>query len=399
MGFKKSIRRGPGVICSLLLIGAVLLAGDREALAQASRQEEIARLQAEKAQQLRPPERSTGEKVLAQVEEIVASPSATVYPWVGSVYPGGFLGFGGGFRQTYADTGVFNALGAWSLKNYKLARADLKLPEFADRRIALVARGVWLDAPSVAFYGLGPDSNADARRTFEYQPATVGITGTMRLTDWLATGAAVDYLDVKTGRGTVGDLIAPGLGLDFSYLIGRASIAVDWRDSPGYSRRGGLYRVEWTPHVDRDDGGFGFRQTEAEVVQLLPLFRASSVLAFRGLVTTTDTRESETVPTFMLPALGGGSTLRGYPSWRFRDRHRLLFSGEYRWTPAQLIDMALFADAGKVAARRRDLDLDNLKTNYGIGIRFHGPTFTALRLDLARGREGWVINLGGGTAF
>ena len=45
--------------------------------------------------------------------------------------------------------------------------------------------------------------------------------------------------------------------------------------------------------------------------------------------------------------------LRGYPSWRFRDRNRLLLTGEYRWTAGQFVDMALFVDAGKVAARVR----------------------------------------------
>ena len=53
-----------------------------------------------------------------------------------------------------------------------------------------------------------------------------------------------------------------------------------------------------------------------------------------------------------MPELGGSHTLRGYSSWRFRDRNRLLLTGEYRWTAGPFVDMALFVDAGKVAARR-----------------------------------------------
>jgi hypothetical protein len=30
----------------------------------------------------------------------------------------------------------------------------------------------------------------------------------------------------------------------------------------------------------------------------------------------------------------------------------------------------------------------------GIGARFHGPTFSVLRLELARSREGWKIVAG-----
>jgi hypothetical protein len=36
---------------------------------------------------------------------------------------------------------------------------------------------------------------------------------------------------------------------------------------------------------------------------------------------------------------------------------------------------------------------------WGIGARFHGPTFTVLRLELARGREGWIIVAGGSQPF
>ena len=61
--------------------------------------------------------------------------------------------------------------------------------------------------------------------------------------------------------------------------------------------------------------------------------------------------------------------------------------------------MALFVDAGKVEGRRSDLDLSDLKTGYGIGIRFHGPTFTPLRVDLARGDEGIRAHISGGLTF
>jgi outer membrane translocation and assembly module TamA len=54
----------------------------------------------------------------------------------------------------------------------------------------------------------------------------------------------------------------------------------------------------------------------------------------------------------------------------------------------EYVDMAIFYDAGKVASRRSDLDFDGLKSDVGIGIRFHSPRATALRIELARGNEG-----------
>jgi outer membrane protein assembly factor BamA len=94
------------------------------------------------------------------------------------------------------------------------------------------------------------------------------------------------------------------------------------------------------------------------------------------------------VPFFLLPDLGGSHTIRGYQPWRFRDRNRLLLSGEYRWTAGSFLDMALFVDAGKVAPRLADLDLHGLTTSYGIGAAFHTPISTVTRIELARTREG-----------
>ena len=54
----------------------------------------------------------------------------------------------------------------------------------------------------------------------------------------------------------------------------------------------------------------------------------------------------------------------------------------------RFFESAVFYDAGKVAARTSDLDLNHLKTDYGFGVRFHAPMATVLRVDVARSREG-----------
>ena len=43
----------------------------------------------------------------------------------------------------------------------------------------------------------------------------------------------------------------------------------------------------------------------------------TAIHSLRGLATITDLDDTSEVPFFMLPALGGGSTLRGYPDFRF----------------------------------------------------------------------------------
>ena len=82
----------------------------------------------------------------------------------------------------------------------------------------------------------------------------------------------------------------------------------------------------------------------------MPLFRDAWVLSFRGKVDTTFVGDDQAIPFFMLPALGGGSSLRGFASWRFRDRHSLLLQAEWRVLVNSFFDTAVFADAGKVTA-------------------------------------------------
>jgi hypothetical protein len=51
----------------------------------------------------------------------------------------------------------------------------------------------------------------------------------------------------------------------------------------------------------------------------------------------------------------------------------------------------VFYDAGKVAARREDLDLNGLESDYGFGFRLHGPLATPVRIEVARSHEGWRL--------
>ena len=75
-------------------------------------------------------------------------------------------------------------------------------------------------------------------------------------------------------------------------------------------------------------------------------------------------------------------------------------SAEVRWTPNRnAMDMAVFYDAGKVTSRRGDLNFEHLKSDVGIGVRFHGPSSTPLRIELARGNEGLRLVFAGSAAF
>lgn len=389
-----------------ILIVISIVAFANQGWAQQTREEQRAAEQARKAGNLQLYVPGPIEKYAARFENTFQNPPP-VYAFIGGVFPGGAVALGPGVRHRFTSGAFADVHGAWSIKNYKIVDASLKLPALVDRRIAVETHANWLDAPKVAFFGLGGDTPKSNRTTYLYRTKTAGASARVQLLPRLSAGGGLDYLDVTTDRSR--DLAeieerftlatAPGLGVNPAYIHSHAFAAIDWRDGEAYSRSGGLYRLDWSDYAQREDGVYGFSRVDAEANQFVPLFQSNWVLAFRALGSFTSTDDGNQVPYFLMPSLGGSAQLRGYASWRFRDRNRVLLSGEYRWPAGQFVDMAVFFDAGKVAPRRGDLDLEGLRTSFGIGIRFHTPAATVLRTELARTSDGLGLIFAFGPSF
>lgn len=366
--------------------------------AQQTRAEEHAKKQAEKAGALRPPEPNRAERIVTKVtnSSLFGATPVGIYPVVRSIYPGGWIAVGAGYRRPYADSGSIIASGAWSIRNFKTVDLQVRSPLLVGGRFNFDVHANWIDAPTVAFYGLGAQSRNRNKARFGYEPITVGAAGQVRPHRFVTIGGGADYLDINTSTGApqtsiqerFSTLTVPGLGSDPEYIRSRGFVQFDWRQNPGYTGTGGLYRIVVDRYAERSHYGVGFRSVEGEVVQLVPFLRANWVIALRGLVTVTDTPTTgHVVPFYLMPSIGGTRTLRGYSSFRFRGAHRMAGSVEYRWTPSKFMDMAIFYDVGKVADRRSDLDFNDLKSSVGVGARIHGAAGTVLRLEVAHSRE------------
>ena len=102
---------------------------------------------------------------------------------------------------------------------------------------------------------------------------------------------------------------------------------------------------------------------------------------------------------------GGGSDLRGYPSWRWTDQAVGYATAEYRYriweehtwkaTPG-VLEAAIFADAGDVAPEIGDLDTEDIKTSYGLEVRMYLKDSPVFRLGVAHSDEGTRVNLSTG---
>ncbi len=362
----------------------VMVAIASTAFAQETREEARAAAQAQKAGELRPYEPTVLERRVERIGAFLNAKRGPVYPFIGSVMSGGGLAVGPGYIGRFGDTGVVDAHVAWSIRNYKTATGAVQLPKFADNRVGVEMHASWLDAPNVAFYGVGNDSIKADRTGLSYRTTTVGATARVQVAPLVAVGGGLDAIQMETGPTGAASLAA----VSPSYRRSSVFAEMDWRQSPGYTSRGGLYRVEWSDYRQTNAGANSFNRLDAEVQQFVPILRENSVFAFRALASTTSTASGEEVPYVLLPDLGGSHTLRGYSTWRFRDRNRMLLTGEYRWKAGHFVDMSLFMDAGMVAPRFADIDIQNFRKTYGLGMSFHTPISTVTRIELARTSEG-----------
>jgi len=350
------------------------------ASAQESREAELAAQRQDKSQRLTAYKPDPVERRLAKIESALATFSHDgLYPFVGGVMSGGGMAVGPGYRGRYADSGTWDVHSAWSFRNFKVVDAAMQLPAFADGKVRISVAAKRLDAPRLAFYGIGGDSSTADRRNFAYASTTFGVAATVRPTKLLALGGGLESVQFDTKLA--------GAALNPEYRRTRVFAEIDSRTSPGYTRRGGLYRVEWSDYR-ATTGGRSFQRTDGEVQQYVPLLRENWVIALRALTSISHSASAGDVPYFLMPDLGGSDTLRGYPSWRFRDRNRVLLSGEYRWTAGPFADMAIFLDAGQVAPRAAAFAVSQFKKTYGIGLTLHTMTTSVTRIDLARTPEG-----------
>jgi hypothetical protein len=373
-----------------------------------TRQAAIEQAQAEKLKVLHPYVPSKGEQLAARVERILTGEGKHVHPFFESAYSGGGFAFGAGYARYVSGYNFLDVRGSYSMANYKRAEIEFVAPRLFHRRGELSLIGGWRDAPQVRFDGLGIDTSKDDRTNYRLQRPNASGLLTLRPTRrYLLLRGGVEWTkwSQEPGQGSFPSVetvytpeTLPGLGADPAYVHTQATVGFDWRTSPGYSRRGGYYGITGHDYNDREKA-FGFQQVDYEVIQHVPVLRETWVFSFRALARTTFDKDGQVTPFFMLPYLGGSSTLRGYDSLRFRDRNSLLLQGEWRIMASRYLDSAVFYDAGKVTARPSDLDFDGLKHDYGFGLRFHGPISTPLRLELARGSDGLSLVVSTSAVF
>jgi len=316
----------------------------------------------------------------------------------------GWISLGAGYRApVFQRRAWLETSAAYSWRGYRVADAGFEVPEIGGSRVSLGTQVHWQDLTQVSYFGTGPDSSSALRTDYGLRTTEVIGFATYHPRDVVALEARVGRVsrpDLSSSSGPF-DSGYPDAMLIFrnepgfdqieqpGFLHTQVSATADTRDHPGLPRRGGMYRAAAAVYSDRDDGRFSFRRYELEALRAIPLSPVRWTLVLHGWSVFSDTTGDSEVPAYMLPSLGGSTTLRSYADYRFHDRHVLLVSAESRWALFDHVDAALFADSGGVAARVRDLGLKEI--SYGVGLRVHVRSTTIGRVDVAHGREGWRL--------
>jgi hypothetical protein len=367
--------------------------------AASSRQAAIEQEQAAKDANLHPYNPNKGERIFQHIDTVLQGGTLRWHPFFESAYSGGGFTLGAGHVNYVSAYNYIDARASYTFTGYKRAEVEFVAPRMFNRRAHLSVLGGWREATQVGFYGIGTNTSKDDRTNYLFQQPYGSALFTIfptRHVLMLRGGAEFSRWKQESGEGSFPSVetkytpaTLPGLGAEVTYLHTQGTVGLDWRTSPGYTRRGAYVGATLHDYSDRDDD-FGFQLAEYEGIAHLPILREAWVLSFHGRVQTAFDKDGQEIPFFMLPALGGGSSLRGYSSWRFRDQNSLLLQAEWRIMVNRYLDLAFFYDTGKVTARTSDLDLDGLKDDYGVGVRFHGPFATPLRVELAHSRESSV---------
>ncbi len=265
----------------------------------------------------------------------------------------------------------------------------------------LIVEGSYQWRPRENFYGVGQKSVKEQRTNFALRQTWAGVRYEITPHPGIHWGGEyrIAWLEALAGNN-------PAL----------ASPEAFFPDLPGYGRQTRLRSVGSYLSLDgirkeyqlggalqlgasyQDGLGAQSRLSyftyEAQIEGRLPILRQRS--AFVGQATFEFNRRrggSDPIPFFLLPHIGGSSTLRGFRIDRFYGTNLLLLSLEYRYHLHPNIEAIPFFDEGQIFDRTDDLTWLNWHRNYGFGFRYHTETGTVVRIELGHSSEGLQFHI------
>lgn len=287
---------------------------------------------------------------------------------------GAHAGYGGRYRQSYG--------------------ADLRTGRLLGEHLEIEAGGAYEDLPDERFYGLGPDPGDELVRV-QRRRVRARLELTLRPTERLGVTAAGLYIRsevrpseedpmaaLEAFRSEV-DLFYEELRLTYDARRS-AELVPEATPSEGLFLSGSLGSTQVTSGAATQ-----YFRYSADAQYLVDVAYGTRVLVLR--LYAEGVFGAEDVPTVDLPRLGGPELLRGYSRDRFRDRHALLASVEYRYPLSARFDAFLFLDAGRVFGAWSDLRPEHLRLGFGGGVQLNQTKSVIARVQVGGSKDGDVV--------
>ena len=363
-----------------------------------------------KAKTLKPVAPSHGEQEFDRFEEKIFDPLINPN---GLTFQLGGLPTGGGFslgpryirRDWLREHLISDTYLVGSTKKWYKGQSTFDFVGLMDNHLQLTTGAAYQNAASMPYYGEGSNSNKDNRSDYRSEFTSPHFGGTFHFLDQkLSAGYAVGGLLVNVGPGDLGNWPStdkifngtntPGLEKQSNFITGTASIAANLT-TPGFSNPKGLIlEAQDTQFWDQGGTNSSFHLLQSQATYYVPFINGMRTLAFRARNETTFHAAGQQVPFYLQPTLGGPDDLRGYERYRYYDNGSSLLSGEYKWSVAGSVEMAIFGDGGNVYSRPGLIGLRELRGDGGFGVRFKDKQQEIMRFDVGFSPEGvkvWFV--------
>jgi hypothetical protein len=311
-------------------------------------------------------------------------------------------GLGGGFNFVAGPPTQGQLRLVLNVTTRKYQEFDLSWAQTLGRS-RLFLEGSYQWRPQENFYGLGQESLQYQRTNFALRQTWTGVRYEVTPLGWLRSGTdyKVAWLSALPGKNPqypAPDVYfpnLPGYGTQTRLQSVGAYLSLNGIRQEyqfgGDLHLGASYQKGWG-----ENKLLQYFSYEIQMEGRLPI--ASGRSAFVGQANLEFNRPrggSDPIPFYLLPHIGGSSTLRGFPLDRFYGRNLFLLTLEYRYRLHPNIQAIPFFDEGQIFDRTEDLSWLDWHRNYGLAFRYRAgvENGTVMRIEFGYGSKGFQFHI------
>jgi hypothetical protein len=291
-----------------------------------------------------------------------------------------------------------------------------------------------ISLPKLAYFGLGSLSDRQAKTFYGMSQAILGSNAIVPVTADAVGGLGVSvlgevnarFVDIRAGKSgdpsietRFSDATAPGLSTQPAFIQLGEGVRLKPSLANGHVQLNYLFQLQ--QFVAPSDSTYSFRRWTVDLDHEVPIYRTSApgktlttngpnecaagptadkcppishdrwgTIAFRLLASKSAVSSGSVVPFYFQQTLGGSDingnrALASYEDYRFRGPHVLLLQESAEHSIYGPVGLFLSADQGKVALQDDNLDFNNLRRSYALGLTVRAGGFPAIALSYATG--------------